>query len=403
MNDIKSENIEKVKANFSRTKTFIAACIGMSFFGISMIVIGSVLPSLAEMCNFNTLQQAAIITFLPIGILIGSLVFGPICDKYGHRVLFFTSCFSVLIGMLGITFFRELIILQFFIFIIGLGGGVLNGQTNALVADLYDDKQRGAKLSLLGAFYGIGAIGIPLLTGLLARYFDFTIIIRFIGFAMLVCIAYCFTIRFPNPTVTQSFPIKQALGLLKQRALLLLSFILFFESGIEGACNNWTTTYLKDTTTINPALILQTLTIMVVALTVARLVLSVILKKFRQSVVLFTCFIFAFIGFGLMYVATNIFIAMLGMIFIGVGVSATYPVILNIIGHEYSALIGTAFGVAMTISLVGNTLINNVVGFMANEWGIDVYPLIMMCCIIAMIILYKIHSNLLITKSKKLC
>lgn len=392
-----------MKSNYSKTQSFIASCIGMSFFGVSMIIIGSILPSLTEKYSFSTIEASSIVAFLPIGILIGSLIFGPICDKYGHKILFLTSCIAVLIGILGLTLVHDLILLQLFIFIIGLGGGILNGETNAMVADLYDDKQRGSKLSLLGAFYGIGAIGIPLLTGLLSHYYDFTIIIRGIGAVMFLCIIYCFTISFPKPLAAQSFPVKQALGLLKKRGLLILSFILFFESGVEGSCNNWTALYLSKTTEIEPQLILQTLTGMVVALTLARLALYVILKKVKEQNVLLSGFTIALIGFGLLSFASNFALAITGMILVGVGVSATYPIILNMIGREYSTFVGTAFGVAMTISITGNILINNAVGMLSDKFSLALYPMIMMGCIILMIILYKSYSILLISKQKKSC
>ena len=119
----------------NKTFSFVAACIGMSFFGISMITLGSVLPDLTGKMLLNTLQASALVAFLPLGILIGSLIFGPICDHYGYKILFLFSCFSVLLGLMGLSFFLDIPLLQFSIFMIGLGGGVLNGETNTSVRD----------------------------------------------------------------------------------------------------------------------------------------------------------------------------------------------------------------------------------------------------------------------------
>lgn len=374
--------------------SFIAACIGMSFFGISMITLGSVLPSLTEKMLLSTLQASALVAFLPLGILLGSLIFGPICDHYGYKVLFLLSCFSVLLGLIGLSFFLDIPLLQFSIFMIGLGGGVLNGETNALVADLYDDdSQRGSKLSLLGAFYGIGAIGMPLLIGFLSEYYSYGAIIRFIGAVMLVCIVVCFYAPFPVSKHAQSFPFKKAVGLLKEKSLLILSFILFFESGIEGSCNNWTTLYLEKSTDIRSGLILQTLTCMVVALTVSRLCLAVLLKKWKQDNILISCFIVAMLGFICLSFAHNFMVAALGMILVGIGISATFPIILSIVGKDYSSLLGTAFGVAITISIVGNTLINSIVGTLSHVISLAVYPVVMIVCIIMMLILFRVYKH----------
>ena len=55
-------------------------------------------------------------------------------------------------------------------FFIGFGGGIINGGTNALVADI-SAENKGANLSLLGVFFGIGALGMPLLLGVLSKHF----------------------------------------------------------------------------------------------------------------------------------------------------------------------------------------------------------------------------------------
>ena len=72
---------------YNKTKVFIAACIGMSFFGISMIVLGSILPILSEKFTLNTAQATALVAFLPIGMLLGSIIFGPIVDRQGYKGL----------------------------------------------------------------------------------------------------------------------------------------------------------------------------------------------------------------------------------------------------------------------------------------------------------------------------
>lgn len=76
-------------------------------------------------------------------------------------------------------------------------------------------------------FYGLGALGIPMLLGALSRHFTFEAILQGIGTIMLIGIVYCIPIRFPAPKQAQGFPVKEGLGLLKESSLLLLSLILF--------------------------------------------------------------------------------------------------------------------------------------------------------------------------------
>lgn len=185
----------------------------------------------------------------------------------------------VLLGVEGLIFFRSVPLLQVSIVGIGLGGGILNGETNALVSDISGESEKGSRLSFLGMFYGLGALGIPSLLGILSEYYSFETILQGIGLIMLAGILFCIPVRFPTPKQAQGFPVKEGLGLLKESALLLLSLVLFFQSGIEGVCNNWSTSYLGRMTDIPANRALVVLTCMVAGLTIARMLQIVIFKK----------------------------------------------------------------------------------------------------------------------------
>ena len=50
-------------SSYNKNLVFTAACIGMCFFGISMITLGSVLPSLTTKLGLDNLQATALVTF----------------------------------------------------------------------------------------------------------------------------------------------------------------------------------------------------------------------------------------------------------------------------------------------------------------------------------------------------
>jgi fucose permease len=374
---------------YNRTAVFTAACIGMCFFGISVITLGSILPSLTENLQLDKLQATALVTFLPLSMLGGSLLFGPIVDRYGHKALLLVSCLGVLLGLQGLAYFTDIPLLQLSIVLIGLGGGILNGQTNALVADIYEDAEKGARISLLGTFYGIGALGIPALLSLLMKYYSFESILQGIGVVMFVAILFCLFVRFPAPKQPQGFPVKEGLGLLKEKMLLLLSFILFFQSGVEGVSNNWTTSFLTEIGEISKENVLIILAGMMVGLTVARLVLVILFKKLKQAVILQGSLLVAILGFVLISLVPGFVPALCGMVLVGIGLASTFPVILNSIGSRYPTLSGTAFSVALVIALIGQTLLNSLTGLLSQTFSIAVYPVITIVSLLIMLLLYR--------------
>ncbi|WP_288669565.1 MFS transporter [uncultured Bacteroides sp.] len=375
---------------YHKNLVFTAACIGMCFFGVSMITLGSVLPSLVTKLGLSGLQTTSLVTFLPLGMLIGSLIFGPIVDRFGHKALLVPSCIIVLSGLEGLIFFESIPLLQLSIVGIGLGGGILNGETNALVSDISGESEKGSRLSFLGMFYGLGALGIPSLLGVLSEHYSFETILQGIGIIMLAGILFCIPVRFPAPKQAQGFPVKEGLGLLKESSLLLLSSILFFQSGIEGVCNNWSTSYFGQVTDIPANQALIALTCMVVGLTAARMLQIVIFKKIKPATVLPYSLILTAIGFGLLTTSPGFIRAATGMVLVGMGLSSTYPVILSILGTRYPALSGTAFSIALAIALVGQAAMNGLMGMVSvYAGGIVFYPYMMIGSIIIMLILFK--------------
>ena len=137
---------------FSRKKVFAAACMGMLLFGMVMISLGSILPFVTEKFQLGGLATGALASVLPLGVLLGSMIFGPVADRYGYQRLLIVGSILTLAALESIAFTSEFFVLQLSMFSIGFGGGLLNGSTNALVADI-SEETRSADLSVLGVFY----------------------------------------------------------------------------------------------------------------------------------------------------------------------------------------------------------------------------------------------------------
>lgn len=369
-------------------KAFIAACIGMAFFGVTMVALGAVLPSLSEKLGLTPVEKASLAGSLMGGIFLGSIVFGPICDHYGHKGIFLFSSICVLLGLLDISVAPGLLLLIPGYLLIGFGGGVLNGQTNTLVSDLYDATERGGKLSLLGAFYGVGAMAITLLVGVLGADFSFEIILQGISVVLLLGIAFCFTVNFPAPKQAQSFPFRKALAMLKEPVLLLMSLVLMLESTIESVTNNLSTTYFGNNFGSASEVVLL-LTVMMASLTAARFMLSWLAHVFSPQILLYIFLTLLFTGFALAAISGNIAMATVAMVLVGLGAAAAYPVILGQLGTKYSDLSGTAFGIAITIALAGSTLFNALIGGLL----LSVYPYVMMGGVLLMLVLYTLGNR----------
>lgn len=374
------------------TRAYVAACIGMVFFGITMVALGAVLPALSSQLSLTAPHQATLASALTGGIFAGSVVFGPVCDHYGHKGIFLAACIMVLLGLLGIALASGFAILVPSYLLVGTGGGILNGQTNTLASDLYDTRRRGARLSLLGAFYGVGGMAITLLLYLLKGAVAYDVVLAILVAFMAVCVLYCATVRFPAPKAAQSFPFGKAVRMLGDPVLLVMSLVLMLESTVESITNNLSTTYFQNHGLDDVVLLL---TVMMASLTVARFALSWLSGKIAQQSLLYLFLSVLLAGFIMVLLGRSFAAATVAMILIGVGTAATYPVVLGQLGTAYAQLSGTAFGIAITIALAGSTILNALVGSLL----LHVYPYVMMAAVAAMMLLYA-AGNLLMRKYK---
>ena len=142
-----------MNSGYHKNLVFTAACIGMCFFGVSMITLGSVLPSLVTKLELSGLQTTSLVTFLPIGMLAGSLIFGPIADRFGHKALLVPSCIIVLSGLEGLIFFESIPLLQISIVGIGLGGGILGFRHLRRIRKRLPDQLPGSVLRVGSAWH----------------------------------------------------------------------------------------------------------------------------------------------------------------------------------------------------------------------------------------------------------
>ncbi len=379
---------------YRKNLIFVIACIGMCFFGIATITLGSILPQLTEKLGFDNLQAASLVAFMPVGSLVGSIFFGPVVDRYGHKSMLILCSLILLLGLQGVAFFKEVYLLQMSIFLIGLGGGVLNGETNALASDISEPHEKGTKLSILGVFYGVGAISIPMLLRFLSAYYSYNQILNGLGAIMLIAIFFFMAVSFPAPKQAKGFPIKKGIGLLKEKGLLLLSFMLFFQSGIEVCCSTWTTSYFKQVTEITPAQGLTALTLMIIGLSLSRIVLAVVYRTVKQEKVLPYSLIIGIVGFCLLTNSPDYLRAYAGMFLIGAGLAATFPTILSLIGGMFAELSGTAFSIALAVGLCGQIVFNYSTGALSQVFGIQLFPYLMISGIVLMLILFKIKTSL---------
>lgn len=354
---------------YNKKLVFWSACLGVFLFGIALISLGSVAPDLKQKFSLDEIAAGALFSILPFGILTGSLLFGPIVDRYGYKLLLSVSCFLLAAGFEGIAFSNGTALLKICIFLAGLGGGAINGATNALVSDI-SDRDKGANLSLLGVFFGIGALGMPLLLGILEKRLSFEYLISLLGFLSVITAILFLLVKMPIPKQKQGFPVREGLKFFRDGYLILVAFFLFFQSSFEGIINNWTTTYMIDKLNAGQSTALYSLSLFVAGMAIMRLLTGTLLRNIPVRKILITSFILLLIGLMIIRAGISLPSVMAGFMILGAGLAGGFPVMLGLVGERYSELSGTAFSFVFVVALFGNMIINYCMGIISQTLGI---------------------------------
>ena len=373
----------------------------MFVFGMIMVILGTYLPYLIEKFSLTKFQAGKLSALLPFGMLIGSLIFGPISDRYGYKVLLLLCVLLIFISLNIINFSNDISWVFFAVFIVGFGGGAINGISNAIVSDI-SGENKVRRLSFLGVFFGLGALTLPLMESIILDYFPGVKLLIYIQVLLFFIFLSVVLIYFPPPKIPMGLKKEDINKLVSNKVLLLGSLILFMASSIEGLINNWLTSYLLVYKNMELSESLKYLTILLISMMLTRVVIGLINTNFNILKVLLFLYSFIIIGL-LLLLNTELHLKYtFSVIFIGIGLSGTFPIILGFVGKIFQDLSATAFSIALVFALGGNMIVNYLFGYLSEMYSVMIYPFILLLLTVFMTILTRIFiANIYNVKSKK--
>jgi MFS transporter, FHS family, glucose/mannose:H+ symporter len=349
---------------------FAGAAIGIFVFGIVMAVLGTLfgLPEMRTRLQIDLAQQGNLFLLLYVGILFATLVAGPAIDFIGNKLILIVSAVLVAAGMLAFAFAHSFASSAIPALLLGCGGGGLNTSTNALVSDLYHER-RGPMLNVLGIFYGVGALCIPLLAATITARFSIAAQLFCSAALAAVCAVLFLTLSFPPAAATQSFSWREAMKVARYPGVLVLGFLLFCQSGNEASIAGWTSTYAGEAGF--PA---RTATFILAgywaALMAGRLVVAQLLKSVRKEPLVFASGMGALLGAALLLSNRSEIMLGLGVLVLGLSYAGVFPTTLAVAGDDYRKFAGTAFGLIFGIALLGGMSFPWLVGQVSQSWGV---------------------------------
>ncbi len=373
----------------SRTRLLVAACAGMFIFGIALVLLGTLfgLPDMRARLQLDLVRQGNLQALLLFGVFLATVVVGPLIDRFGNKAVLAISSVLVTAALAGFASAHSFESAVVYAILLGIGGGGLNTSTNVLVSDVYGD-DRGPMLNVLGIFFGVGALFIPMLASIVAAK------IAALMWTAAVLAAFCalayLLLPFPAAREAHSFSWLEAARVARYPGVLLFAFLLFFESGNEAALNGWTSTWASNLgASANTAT--AVLAAFQASMMAGRILAARLLRTVAEPALVFASAVGAVIGCVVMLAAPSVPVIAVGVVLTGLSCAAIYPTTLAMAGDRYQRFSGTVFGVLFSIALVGGIAFPWGLGHVSNRFGLRagiVLPLVgaaMICVMISVI------------------
>lgn len=291
-----------------------------------------------------TITNIRLMLTLPaLVIIFSSLLTGVLANRIPKRTLLFSGLALYLIGGIGAGFCKQFSFILAFRIILGLGAGVTNTFSTALISNFYDGEER---VKLIGnstvVSHAVAVIS-PLLTGYLASI-SWRYAFSIYGIAFLVLLITFFWLPEAPAAAAQQSSFKPSLNrmgtvIAVNAGLLMLTFYIF-PTGIAHLIN---ARHIGESKAAGFAASISTL-----ASTLINLFFAKIMRFFKRFVWVFSIALLV-IGFGLMAFTTTAFSTYLGVFISGCGMGILFPGIM-LRATQYSSPENTARTISMIVA-----------------------------------------------------
>jgi MFS family permease len=156
----------------------------------------------------------------------------------------------------------------------------------------------------------------------------------------------------------------------KESPLLMAGAFLFFQSGLELTASGWSATYMREVLHIEISKAVIYMSLLMLAMMSARLLLPGIIAKKGAAFTLRVFILIGLCGASVMVLSTHLGLTLIGLVGLGFGLAAGFPVILGYVGDRYRELSGSAFGLVFTMALTGSMVLSSLSGVLGQMIGL---------------------------------
>lgn len=383
--------------------TFLLMIIYLAFISLGLpdSLLGAAWPVMQS--DYGAPLETAGFLFMTIavGTIISSLVSGRVLKRYGTGKVTFVSVLMTAGALLGFHFAPSIIWLVVCAVPLGLGAGAVDAGLNDYVATNY----KAHHMSWLHCFWGVGATLGPLIMAQFvsgdSSWRNGYFVISGIQFTLVIILF--FTLPLWNKVKTKSNIIlkeetEDLKGVtnddhakdvkpLQVRGVKLALSSFFFYCGVEATVGLWGSSFLVNVKGLSVVSAAGWVSFYYAGITIGRFITGFITFKITNLTLIRVGQIIALTGAIILFLPLPSVFSLAGFIIVGLGLAPIFPCML----HETPTRFGkkhsqTIMGYQMAFAYTGTTFMPPLLGFIAAQSTIGIFPITIVIFVVAMLL-----------------
>jgi fucose permease len=342
----------------------VAAIMAIFVYGMIAAMLGTILPNLSERFKLTPEQNGTIAMSQAIGLIIASISVGPLVDNEGKKVAIVLGLALIAIALFALPKATGYGYIVAFLFVLGIGGGIIVTAANALVYDISPENQASV-LNFLNLFFGLGGLATPFISANLLKKdaFKLCYLTAILTAATLIVHSVA---PIPPPTGARGFKFSEIGQLLGNPSLSLLALLLFLYVACEVGVWNWLPRHLiAQGVPESKALNILSLGF-ALGLLIGRVAVAPILLNVAPERVTLGAAILMVITTWLSLQMAQPTIAWIAVFCAGVAMAPVFPTTLAMVGNRFPVATATAMGVVITCGWIGLAVSSKIIGGIAG-------------------------------------
>ena len=353
--------------------------------GICAMSSGVVVSLLRKQYGLSFAQTGTLLSIMSIGNMLAAFLAGWLPGRIGTRAAILLLCAGYTLGYGGTALTGVVILLMTAFFLVGLAKGAALNRCTVMVG--LHTQNRSRSMQILHSCYACGALLCPFLINALNSAGEKLPLAGLAACGLVMWLLLAFSgMEGRNPEEREAAQRKDR-SFLRTKTFWLLTAMVFCQNAAETGVTGWLVTYYREREILSGVLSAYAMTIMWSATLIVRLLIAFVLPVRNHAKAL--CLMGAACAalYALMIPLTDPVPAITVLFLFSASIAGVNPMSTGMTGKNMSP---ESMGVLLPIAACGGILMPAVIGFAANQFGLQTGMLINLVPCLGIMILGRI-------------